>query len=149
MKRFAALLISIPTIVFAQEPTVVFGASQSAPGVYDEYTVSQPENSPNPLGDPIVAPQPVEQQSSSQPSDANTDTPTTSTPEDQPNVVKQSSPQDPAPFSVSPQQEQNQIENTLYQGGNRIYDIQSYPLQDIKTITEPNINPTITTYPEY
>lgn len=46
-------------------------------------------------------------------------------------------------------EEQNEIENTLYEGGNRIYDVQSFPINDIKTITEPNIDPTISTYPEY
>jgi len=66
-----------------------------------------------------------------------------------PKEIHQFSPQNPKPFSISPQAEQNQIENTLYEGGNRIYDVQSFPLKDIKTITEPNIDPTISTYPEY
>ena len=48
-----------------------------------------------------------------------------------------------------PQEIQNKIENTLYQSGSRIYDVQSYPIKDIKEITQPNIDPTITTYPEY
>lgn len=63
--------------------------------------------------------------------------------------IRQFSPQNPKPFSVSPKAEQNDIENTLYEGGNRIYDVQSFPLKDIKTITEPNVDPTISTYPEY
>lgn len=63
--------------------------------------------------------------------------------------IHQFSPQNPKPFSISPQKEQNEIENTLYEGGNRIYDVQSFPIDDIKTITEPNIDPTISTYPEY
>ena len=67
----------------------------------------------------------------------------------EPKEINQFSAQNPKPFSISPQQEQNEIENTLYEGGNRIYDVQSFPLKDIKTITEPNIDPTISTYPEY
>jgi len=63
--------------------------------------------------------------------------------------IHQFSEQNPKPFSISPQAEQNEIENTLYEGGNRIYDVQSFPIDDIKTITEPNIDPTISTYPEY
>ena len=63
--------------------------------------------------------------------------------------IHQFSEQNPKPFSISPQKEQIEIENTLYEGGNRIYDVQSFPINDIKTITEPNIDPTISTYPEY
>ena len=66
-----------------------------------------------------------------------------------PKEINQLSVQDPKPFSISPEAEQNEIENTLYEGGDRIYDVQSFPLKDIKTITEPNIDPTISTYPEY
>jgi len=63
--------------------------------------------------------------------------------------IEQWSKQNPKPFSVTPQEQKDEIENTLYEGGGRIYDVQSYPLKDIKTITEPNIDPTISTYPEY
>ncbi|MBR6409056.1 MAG: hypothetical protein IKS23_02280 [Alphaproteobacteria bacterium] len=65
------------------------------------------------------------------------------------NEIHQLSEQNPKPFSISPKAEQNEIENTLYEGANRIYDVQSFPLKDIKTITTPNIDPTISTYPEY
>lgn len=68
---------------------------------------------------------------------------------DKPKEIHQLSAQNPKPFSISPEAEKNEIENTLYEGGNRIYDVQSFPIDDIKTITEPNINPTISTYPEY
>lgn len=152
MKKAAALLLILSTPAWSQEPTVVFGASQTAPGVYDGTILTQPENAPNPLGNPIVAPQPVDHQSDTPPQ---TDSISAagqlaqSGDPQQPNVINQTAPQDPAPFSVSPSVQQNQIENTLYQGGNRIYDVQSYPLNDIKTITKPNIDPTITTYPEY
>ena len=129
----------------AQSPTVVYGESETAPGVWDSYLVEQPENAPNPLGNPI----PVEE---------NTDPINVAGPQTESetmhniaplNEINQNATQDPAPFSESPTQEQNQIENTLYEGGNRIYDVQSFPLKDIKTITEPNVDPTITTYPEY
>ena len=63
--------------------------------------------------------------------------------------IDQWSAQNPKPFSISPEAQKNEIENTLYEGGDRIYDVQSFPLKDIKTITEPNIDPTISTYPEY
>ena len=66
-----------------------------------------------------------------------------------PKEINQFAVQNPKPFSISPEKEKNQIENTLYEAGDRIYDVQSYPLKDINEITEPNIDPTITTYPEY
>lgn len=69
--------------------------------------------------------------------------------QNKPNEIHQLSAQNPKPFSISPEAEKHEIENTLYEGGNRIYDVQSFPIDDIKTITEPNINPTISTYPEY
>lgn len=145
MKKLVTALIILSSPVMAQSPTVVYGASENAPGHPDQFMVIQPENAPNPLGDPIVLPQPSEQ---------NTPTaePAPTQPTDtQPELTKinQDAVQNPPPFSESTQQQQNQIQNTLYQGGNRIYDVQSYPLEDIKTITEPNIQPTITTYPEY
>lgn len=145
---FLSLLLYM-TNAQAQLPTMVYGASETAPNEPDSYFLEQPENAPNPLGNPII-----NEQSPSQNQTPNTAGPenpiSDTTPESSPlNEINQSAPQNPAPFSETPKQEQNQIENTLYEGGNRIYDVQSYPLNDIKTITEPNIDPTITTYPEY
>lgn len=153
---------------FAQAPTVVFGAAENAQGGQEGYLVVQPENAPNPLGNPIA---PVSQLSDTQTSEMvpnaasqgseNLSDKEPLIPLDQAsddslekirtpqNVVHENLNQDPAPFSETPQQEQNQIENTLYEGGDRIYDIQSYPLEDIKTVTEPNIDPEITDYPSY
>lgn len=135
------------TNAYAQTPTIVYGASETAPNKPDSYLLEQPENAPNPLGNPIITPP------SSEPAQTPTVRPvqsSTKQPSSAPlGKIEESTPQNPAPFSQTPQQEQNQIENTLFEGSNRIYDVQSYPLQDIKTITEPNIDPTITTYPEY
>lgn len=143
----ALLLYILPFTVMAQSPTptVVFGQSQTAKGKEDSFLIVQPADGGNPLGNPIVTP--IEQTSPLR-------TPTAQrTPIDQAqeptDVISQSAAQDPAPFSETSAQQQNQIQNTLYQGGDRIYDVQSYPIKDIKTITEPNIQPTITTYPEY
>lgn len=157
MKKVAALLIIFSTPAWSQEPTVIFGASQTSPGVYDETIITQPQNAPNPLGNPIVAPQAIDNsnnaaskaENNSSTMQPNSISPQQDTGTQPQNIINQSAPQNPAPFSISPSQQQNQIENTLYQGGDRIYDIQSYPLKDIKTITEPNVDPTITTYPEY
>lgn len=165
-----ALLYSFPALAQTQEsiipqgkePTIVYGSAATPSGKNDTYTVEQPADAPNPLGNPIVPdanPQPiypdnVQEGTSPTNSSATTDT-NTMGPDETPDtlspmsIVNQSAEQNPAPFSESPEQQQNQIQNTLYQGGNRIYDVQSFPVNDINEITEPNIQPTITTYPEY
>ncbi len=133
----------------AQTPTVVYGAAETAGGKENQFMVVQPEDAPNPLGNPIITvPDTVPAaQTSQQPLSAVPETkPSQTAPSD---IINQTAEQNPAPFSETPQEEQNQIQNTLYQSGDRIYDVQSFPLNDIKTITEPNIQPTITTYPEY
>lgn len=142
---WAFLGLSFPA--FAQSPTVVYGASETAPDTPDSYLLIQPKDSPNPLGNPIP-----DEMNDVQPDSQNLPMATQSQQSDKAapiNEINQSEAQNPPPFSQSPEQEQNQIENTLYEGGNRIYDVQSYPINDVKTITEPNIDPTITTYPEY
>ena len=153
MKKIIVLLLLSVYPASAQTPTVVYGAAETAVGNENQFMVIQPENAPNPLGNPIVTPpdtqttipaatsQEIPQQQSTV-STQNKRQPAE-------NVINQTAEQNPEPFSETPQQEQNQIQNTLYQGGNRIYDVQSFPINDIKTITEPNIQPTITTYPEY
>ena len=131
---------------FAQSETIVYGKSTLPDGQTDSYLVEQPDNAPNPLGNPIVM-------SPSQPTidteKDNTPAPKQKAKKTQNNEIYQIEQQDPPPFSETPQEIQNKIENTLYQSGSRIYDVQSYPIKDIKEITQPNIDPTITTYPEY
>lgn len=152
MKKFIAAIFFFSAPAWSQTPTVVYGASQTAPDKPDAYMVVQPENSPNPLGNPIIG-NSSPNQGNVQSLPASQTIPVTSQnlPDipKQNNIIHQNAQQNPAPFSQSPQLQQEQIENTLYQGGDRIYDVQSFPLEDIKTITEPNVQPTITTYPEY
>ena len=125
-----------------QQPTVVFGQAQTKSGTPVDALVVEPQESTPPnsanFGEKEPpTPDPVEKKL---PETLNAQTT---------KEIHQLSEQNPKPFSISPQAEQNQIENTLYESGNRIYDVQSFPLKDIKTITEPNIDPTITTYPAY
>lgn len=149
-KLVVAALIIYSSSAWSQEPTIIYGASKTAPDVSDEFTVTQPENAENPLGNPIVVPFNSAADTSTQTMPDQTQPQTAPLPDQTPSrIINQKAPQNPAPFSINPQQEKSQIENTLYEGGDRIYDVQSYPLKDINTITEPNIDPTITTYPEY
>ena len=41
----------------AEAPTVVYGSAQTASGGEDTFVVEQPDNAPNPLGDPLPEPQ--------------------------------------------------------------------------------------------
>lgn len=152
MKKFIAAFLFLSAPAWSQTPTVVYGASETAPDKPDAYMVIQPKNSPNPLGNPIVGTSsPNQDNAPTLPASETIPVTTQSLPDigGQDTIIHQSAEQNPPPFSQSPQEQQNQIENTLYQGGDRIYDVQSFPVQDMKTITEPNIQPTITTYPEY
>lgn len=133
-------------------PTLIYGASSKAPGVKDQVVVEQGSNEGNPFGAPIdtngfesaaddngdsasvaAKPQPAK--------------PSMVTPQ---NVVSETLPQNP-PISSSdtPEDVNQQIQNTLYESGNRVYDVQSYPVEDVNTITAPNTQPTINSYPSY
>lgn len=150
MIKLIAFICLYSTITHAQTPTVVFGASELPNHEPDSFLVVQPEGAPNPLGNPIVT---VPQNNISPDKEQNQDLNQSNNVSDVQNLnqnqIEQISEQNPQPFSSTPEQLQNKIENTLYQGGNRIYDIQSFPVKDIKEITKPNIQPTITDYPDY
>lgn len=137
-----SLFFAFPALAQSPVPTIVYGAAETASGTTDSYMVTQPADAPNPLGNPIVITPQTQYEAPSAPTPQTAEKP-------QPNIINQSAPQNPAPFSETPKQESSQIQNTLYQGGDRIYDVQSFPIKDVKTITEPNIQPTISTYPEY
>jgi len=52
-------------------------------------------------------------------------------------------------MSNNPLDYQDKIENTIYQSGNRLIDVQSVPIQDINKALTPNIQPTISDYPAF
>ena len=137
MFRFL-FFVFIPFLSFAAENVEIYGSAQTKSGKQSTASFSF-EQSPEPIVE-IVRGEPKEPKEKPLPDIQKAELP---------KEIHQISEQNPKPFSVSPQAEQNQIENTLYEGGNRIYDVQSFPLKDIKTITTPNIDPTISTYPEY
>lgn len=146
MLKIIAFITLLSFSIQAQEPTIVYGESTLPDGKKDSLLIMQPKNSPNPLGDPIIynPPNNSQQQANDIENSVQKNQPLKMT-----NQINQSAEQNPPPFSKTPQELNNEIENTLYQGGDRIYDIQSYPIKDINKITEPNIDPTISTYPEY
>ena len=131
-------------------PTVIYGASRKAPGDPDEFVVEQAAGSSNPLGSPIVtetnadSSDAVEAKLSGQKAKSKNPAP-----EVLPSLNEELPQNPPVSPQDSPQQVNEQIQNTLYKSGDRIYDVQSYPASDINTISEPNIDPTINSYPSY
>jgi len=142
MLRFLVTLFMccLPKVVLAQQPIVIFGSAAQKDGGQNEALEMLPQSSQN-MPDPKSEqmPAPMVKKAVSELSKKKIE----------PKMIEQLSPQDPPPFSIPPQVEKNKIENTLYESGDRIYDIQSYPLKDINIITEPNVDPTISTFPEY
>lgn len=136
--RLWFLLTIVPFAAFGAENVEIFGEANTASGKKTEAYFSFQEPTP-PVVEEILENPPALPQKPKAPTSEHENL----------HQINQWSPQNPKPFSISPQKEQNEIENTLYEGGNRIYDVQSFPIKDIKTITEPNIDPTISTYPEY
>ncbi len=129
----------------------VYGAAQTADGQVNTFKVEQSNGNVNPLGDPIVDPNLAE----NMPEQSLQKTKPLSGPQQlmgqqlPQGAIQESLPQNPSVSSETPQQTNNQIQDTLYESGGRIYDVQSYPDSDVNTIEEPNINPTISTVPSY
>lgn len=129
----------------ANTPVVVFGSANEGNGRRDSVLLEQ-NNEENPLGNPIQLVEPDNQE-----------TPQTTQQSDpvepkqminSPVMVQENLPQNPQLSSQeSPQIVNKQIQDTLYESGGRIYDVQSYPVSDIDYIERPNLNQAITTYP--
>lgn len=123
-------------------PTVIIGEARKPSGGFNESIVEQPADGANPLGVPIVndnAEQALPATSATpNPSDAATSGIQSS------KAIRQSAPSGALQNSELPlPQPNNNIENELYQSGNDIMDVQEYPINDIKTITETNVQPTV------
>lgn len=127
-------------------PTVIFGEAENANGTMNEITVRQAKDASNPFGNPIVNTLPY----GKQPAAGNVVQPGSSAAMQQPKpvgAISEITPQDPEISEDSPEQMQNEIENTLYEGDDRIYDVQSYPDDDINQIE--GQDSAVTNYPAY
>jgi len=152
MKKFISIL-SISLLIFANdvsgdEPTTIYSAAARPDGGENVFVVSQPDNFDNPLGNPIVGPE--------VPPKVYGALPQTSESEDESNnetMELSSQPQPVGTINNTPVQEGialgKDFQNTLVEGNGRVYDIQSYPIQDIgvmsnpaepQTIYSPNVN---------
>lgn len=128
--------------------TEFFGSAANASGGQNESLVEQNPGEDNPLGAPIVVlPQASEDASEvSDAVDANPQKSTSATAEPEIKPIEQSSEQGVLkPWEEPLPQPSDKIENELYQSGNDIIDVQAYPIKDVSTVTEPNIQPRIVT----
>ena len=130
----------VGSVANPQDETIVFGEAKQPDGTFDEVFVEQPQNVPNPLGTPFY-----DENTQSVPFSSVS---TAVAPFVQP-VVEQNSMQNPSISQMSPQTMGEEIQNKLYQSGERIYDVQSYPAADIKYINQNNQDNAITNYPAY
>lgn len=162
--RFVVLLfvlMGIATEIRAQEsdtftyadipatssPVVVYGNANLGEGNHNTFLLKQP-NAENPLGNPIQVKSNNQAQGSQSEVDIKQASVSVPIPQEAPKMVQENLPVNP---QLSPQETpqivNKQIQDTLYESGGRIYDLQSYPISDIDYIETPNIQPTITTYP--
>lgn len=129
--------------------TVIYGEANTSDKQATEILVEQPDNANNPLGTPIID----EKNSSNSafqkqnpkvlPQLSNISSPQND------NVVEQSTKQNPSDSQMSTQQMNNEIQNKLYEEGNRIYDLQSYPIDDFDYINKNGQDNAVTDYPAY
>lgn len=131
-------------------PTEVFGAAANASGGVNTDMVEQAADASNPLGDPLYTPNDDSNQNQSSVSVAPVPSQetaaqapqATSEPQIKP-VVQESQQGILQPDEMPLPQPSTRIENELYQSGNDIIDVQAYPINDVSTVTEPNIQPAI------
>lgn len=132
----------------SSQPTIVYGAAEEKNGRKDEVIVEQPAVGGNPLGNPVVTPdnasQSVEAPAVNDNQENKVEARKTSA------EINEVMPQNPkiSPENT-PQKMDDEIQNTLYESGNRIYDVQSYPVKDVNDITEPNVDNEVVNYPIY
>ena len=122
-------------------PTIVFGKSERSDGEIDEVVVEQSNNNNiNPLGDPLPEVVTESKQTETLPTKNNSELSTTSKP-------------DKMSLSKDVDVTDNlgkQFQNTLMEANGRVYDVQSFPVEDMnaignssnpETIYSPNVNP--------
>lgn len=139
---FSCLFIFSYNVSIAQESeTTVFGEAQTPDGKKNIFILNQPNNSSNPLGNPIPSPQENTISSSNTINKTNYPKQSVSYQNNQGNRV------------VPPSEAQilgSKFQNTLLEADGMVYDIQAYPTKDLnvigdpanpETIYSPNVNP--------
>lgn len=126
------------------DPTVVFGEAAAANGTENEAIVEQPADAPNPLGAPIVTATPDDKNAEKQKTENISPAVRSFPVQDE---VSQTTPQNPQISQFSPEDLENEMQNEVYEAGDRVYDVQSYPASDLPQIEQQQN--AITNYPEY
>lgn len=154
------LLLGAGAAMAQDAPTIVFGAAATPDGKQNTFVVEQPKGAPNPLGDPIAGPDTppqvfdVPQEMTNQPQQSNQDNQSIPQPIADPNALSEQNTVEPTPGTNNPLPQEAQslgqdFQNTIMEANGRIYDVQSYPEQDInvignssdpQTIYSPNVN---------
>jgi len=131
------------------QPTEVIGSAATPDGGRHNIEVIQPQNAENPFGyiapEPVSLPQPQPTIPTASTQDKEQSSPQ---PTLQP-LISQTSTTNPQDMSQNPLDYQNKIENTIYQDGDRLFDVQSIPINDINKALTPNTQPTISDYPAW
>ena len=127
----------------ADTPTVVFGEAATAAGTFAEDVVVQPSDAPNPLGNPIA-----DIPDSSAPAAASNQARKSAVSNLPKQIKAETSEQNPTISpQFTPEDLKNEMQNEIYESGNRVYDVQSYPAADLPTIEKQQ--KAVTNYPEY
>ena len=145
-KMFTLLLSSLILNTAPSTPTEIIGSAATPTGGRHEITAIQPQNTPDSFG--YIAPEEItsheQNQNTTQPQQAAPTQTATQTP-----VLITNQFATVNPTNMNPLDYKDKIENTIYQSGNRLIIIQSIPIKYIKQTTEPNIQPTINTFPSF
>lgn len=139
--RFVAvcLIVAIMAVIIAKagddSPTVVYGAAATPDGGQNVFVVEQSKDAPNPLGDPLP------------PSNV---PPKVYSIDDNENVSTNQNNAENSDMSANDSKNLgDDFQNTLMEANGRVYDVQSYPMEDFKamgnpsnpqTIYSPNVN---------
>lgn len=138
----------------AGAPTIIYGAAKKADGKTDEVLLEQPQNAPNPLGDPITSSQAPEVFGNGETAATTSATKTEKNNgngglESQGVAVTEGQPAASGSAEEAVQLGRK-FQNTLIEADGMVYDIQAYPTKDMEvignpadpqTIYSPNVNP--------
>ena len=144
-----AILLTGVSLGVAQEatdevPTVVFGSAATADGGQNAFMVEQAKDAPNPLGNPIETPE-----RPTQVFDVPSEIDSSAVEQNSEPVSAASSINNQENLPAEAQALGKDFQNTVMEANGRVYDVQSYPEQDLKlmgnsanpqTIYSPNVN---------
>ena len=134
----------------AETPTIVYGSAQTASGGEDAFVVEQPDNAPNPLGDPLVEPQTPPEDYTLQQNQSSQQNASENSAATEPSASGNGPQGVPVVGPDSAQELGNQFQNTLMEANGMVYDVQAFPEADMpvinnpsnpETIYSPNVNP--------